>query len=177
MPSPALKHREPPLAKIGPIEAFSDIVGCIYDCALDPQRWPEVLTALCREMDFRMLSLILAAQPGRADAEVERRLQAGQLAVDPQVHPPVEPGGYVESLSVVDGAVGLARADAQPVAAVAQRAQRELEQPQPRGRRRARSRRRRLAGQAAGQGYRRGGARHRAGACPARRAPQAPGRA
>ncbi|HET9067169.1 MAG TPA: helix-turn-helix transcriptional regulator, partial [Amaricoccus sp.] len=46
-----------------PAEDFSALVGSIYDCALDPALWPDVLTALCREMDFRMSSLILAAQP------------------------------------------------------------------------------------------------------------------
>jgi DNA-binding CsgD family transcriptional regulator len=46
-----------------PAEDFSTLVGSIYDCALDPGLWPNVLTALCREMDFRMSSLILAADP------------------------------------------------------------------------------------------------------------------
>ena len=44
-------------------EELSGLIGRIYDCALDPALWPDVLTALCREMDFRMASLILAAQP------------------------------------------------------------------------------------------------------------------
>jgi Ca2+-binding RTX toxin-like protein len=41
-------------------EEFSTLVGAIYDCALDPAPWPGVLTTLCRSMDFRMSSLILA---------------------------------------------------------------------------------------------------------------------
>jgi len=47
-----------------PPEDFSALVASIYDCALDPSLWPDVLTALCRELDFRMSSLILAAMPG-----------------------------------------------------------------------------------------------------------------
>jgi len=44
-------------------EDFSTLVGSIYDCALDPALWPDTLTALCREMGFRMSSLVLATLP------------------------------------------------------------------------------------------------------------------
>lgn len=52
-----------PVLRPIPAEDFSTLVGSIYDCALDPGLWPDVLAALCREMDFRMSSLILAADP------------------------------------------------------------------------------------------------------------------
>ncbi|MBP7241982.1 helix-turn-helix transcriptional regulator [Amaricoccus sp.] len=56
--------------------AFSDFVGAIYDCALDPSRWPEVLAALGAEMQFRMSSLILVVAPqgGTLDAGVRALL-------------------------------------------------------------------------------------------------------
>jgi DNA-binding CsgD family transcriptional regulator/PAS domain-containing protein len=36
---------------------FSDLVGSIYDCALDPGRWPETLTRLHTELDFAGASM------------------------------------------------------------------------------------------------------------------------
>lgn len=39
--------------------AISAIIGLIYDCALDPQRWPETLTQIHQAMDFAVASLSL----------------------------------------------------------------------------------------------------------------------
>ena len=43
---------------------FSRLVGSIYDCALDPALWYDVLEGLSRELGFRMSSLILAIVSG-----------------------------------------------------------------------------------------------------------------
>lgn len=40
------------------------MIGSIYDCALNPALWSNTLPALCRRLNFRMASLILAANPG-----------------------------------------------------------------------------------------------------------------
>ncbi len=41
-------------------EELSFLVGCIYDCALDPQRWPTAMEAICQALDLRtgVVSLI-----------------------------------------------------------------------------------------------------------------------
>ncbi|MBP7000434.1 helix-turn-helix transcriptional regulator [Amaricoccus sp.] len=51
--------------------AFSDLVGSIYDCALDPSLWPDVLGTLGSEMRFRNAVLSLQEMPsGRALVDV-----------------------------------------------------------------------------------------------------------
>lgn len=47
-------------------ETFSSLVGTIYDCALDPERWPEALGELRRALDFYNAALTLQAMPSGA---------------------------------------------------------------------------------------------------------------
>jgi DNA-binding CsgD family transcriptional regulator len=47
----------------GTTSAFSELVGAIYDCALDPRRWPETLTALHRTLGFATAILALNELP------------------------------------------------------------------------------------------------------------------
>jgi len=44
-------------------ETLSDLVGAIYDCALDPSRWPATLSAVRHELNCRNASLTLQALP------------------------------------------------------------------------------------------------------------------
>ena len=43
--------------------ALSGLIGSIYDCALDPQRWPETLKNIQHELDFGGASLSVTAMP------------------------------------------------------------------------------------------------------------------
>jgi PAS domain-containing protein len=43
--------------------ALSDVIGSIYDCAVDPQRWPETLKHIQNELDFGGASLSVTALP------------------------------------------------------------------------------------------------------------------
>ncbi len=45
---------------------LSDLIGRIYDCALDPGRWPDVLADINRRLGFRQATLTLQAMPGGA---------------------------------------------------------------------------------------------------------------
>jgi class 3 adenylate cyclase/PAS domain-containing protein len=49
----------------GPIAAgaLSDLIGAIYDCALDPSRWPATMEAICAALDFRVAALALQEFP------------------------------------------------------------------------------------------------------------------
>lgn len=40
---------------------FSTIIGAIYDCAIDPARWPSTLRLICERLDF--VNAVLAVQP------------------------------------------------------------------------------------------------------------------
>lgn len=42
---------------------FSDLVGAIYDCALDPPQWPTALSGLRRTLNFHSASLTLMLLP------------------------------------------------------------------------------------------------------------------
>lgn len=42
---------------------LSDLIGRIYDCALDPGRWPDVLADINRRLDFLQATLTLQAMP------------------------------------------------------------------------------------------------------------------
>ena len=44
-------------------EALSHLIGSIYDCALEPDRWPETLTRIREELDFANASLSLLTLP------------------------------------------------------------------------------------------------------------------
>jgi DNA-binding CsgD family transcriptional regulator/PAS domain-containing protein len=44
-------------------EALSNLIGLIYDCALEPERWPETLAHLHNELDFANASMSLIALP------------------------------------------------------------------------------------------------------------------
>jgi DNA-binding CsgD family transcriptional regulator/PAS domain-containing protein len=44
-------------------EALSHFIGLIYDCALEPERWPETLTQIRETLDFANASLTLVALP------------------------------------------------------------------------------------------------------------------
>lgn len=41
----------------------SDLIGCIYDCALDPQRWPDTLALLKSALGFAHATLSLQSLP------------------------------------------------------------------------------------------------------------------
>jgi DNA-binding CsgD family transcriptional regulator/PAS domain-containing protein len=41
-------------------QAFSDLIGSIYDCALDPSRWERTLADIMHALDCHMLALALA---------------------------------------------------------------------------------------------------------------------
>ena len=71
-----------------PAEAFSTLVGAIYDCALDPDLWPGTLTGLCDALAFRVSNLALQEMPsGRLlvdgqQMESPRRTSSGCAASD-----------------------------------------------------------------------------------------------
>ena len=44
-------------------EALSELVGSIYDCAIDPARWPETLVLMGEKLGFRAATLGLYALP------------------------------------------------------------------------------------------------------------------
>ena len=50
---------QPPLAA----ETLSDLIGSIYDCAVDPGLWPTTLTGLRQALDFKNAALTLMALP------------------------------------------------------------------------------------------------------------------
>ncbi|MGK6320638.1 helix-turn-helix transcriptional regulator [Sphingomonas sp. DT-204] len=45
------------------LEMLSDIIGAIYDCALDPALWPATMDMICRELDLRTGAISLIALP------------------------------------------------------------------------------------------------------------------
>src|SRR5690348_5233820 len=47
-------------------EVLSDLIGAIYDCAIDPERWPDVLERLRLELEFANASLSMLAMPSGA---------------------------------------------------------------------------------------------------------------
>ncbi|MBO9581630.1 MAG: hypothetical protein J7498_12115 [Sphingobium sp.] len=46
------------------LELLSDLIGQIYDCALDPALWPEVLAKINSRLGFLQATLTLQAMPG-----------------------------------------------------------------------------------------------------------------
>ena len=63
-----------------PAEAFSTLVGAIYDCALDPDLWPGTLTGLCDALAFRVSNLALQEMPsGRLLVEVSTGIAPADL--------------------------------------------------------------------------------------------------
>ncbi|HEY1124846.1 MAG TPA: helix-turn-helix transcriptional regulator [Sphingobium sp.] len=48
------------------LDLLSDLIGRIYDCALDPERWPEVLADINERLGFLQATLTLQAMPGGA---------------------------------------------------------------------------------------------------------------
>ena len=53
---------QPPLAA----ETLSELIGSIYDCAVDPGLWPTTLTGLRQALDFKNAALTLMALPSGA---------------------------------------------------------------------------------------------------------------
>ncbi|UIJ44491.1 helix-turn-helix transcriptional regulator [Sphingomonas cannabina] len=45
------------------LAVLSDIIGAIYDCAIDPALWPATMDMICRELDFRTGAIGLIALP------------------------------------------------------------------------------------------------------------------
>ena len=45
------------------VDILSDLIAAIYDCAVDPNLWPDALAAMCREMTFRSAALNLRSFP------------------------------------------------------------------------------------------------------------------
>lgn len=63
-----------------PAEEFSQLVGSIYDCALDPALWPGALSELCSALEFRVSSLALQEMPsGRLLLEVSTGIAPADL--------------------------------------------------------------------------------------------------
>ena len=48
------------------LDLLSDLIGRIYDCALDPEGWPDVLADINRRLGFLQATLTLQAMPGGA---------------------------------------------------------------------------------------------------------------
>ncbi len=48
------------------LELLSDLIGRIYDCALDPARWPEVLAEINERLGFLQATLTLQSMPAGA---------------------------------------------------------------------------------------------------------------
>jgi len=42
-----------------PNERLSDLIGAIYDCAIDPERWPQSMAAICQEIDCLFSAIVL----------------------------------------------------------------------------------------------------------------------
>lgn len=73
-------------------EALSDLVGAIYDCVLDPTRWPDALSAIRHELSCHDAVLALQALPsnqvllhvseGIAPEWIERMVTYGPDVVD-----------------------------------------------------------------------------------------------
>jgi DNA-binding CsgD family transcriptional regulator/PAS domain-containing protein len=61
--------------------AFSDLVGLIYDCAVDPRRWPDALDRLRRELAFATANVSLTELPsGRILLNVTSGIDAPWVA-------------------------------------------------------------------------------------------------
>lgn len=43
------------------VETFSDLVGSVYDCVIEPERWTEVLDGICGELGFATGALSVAS--------------------------------------------------------------------------------------------------------------------
>ena len=52
----------PPAAWLGPVP-LSDLIGGIYDCALDPGLWPSLLARLSDALRFEHAALTMTALP------------------------------------------------------------------------------------------------------------------
>ncbi|MBI1196907.1 MAG: helix-turn-helix transcriptional regulator [Phenylobacterium sp.] len=50
----------------GSLFEMSDLIGRIYDCALDPGLWPDVLDHIGQRLGFQQVTLTLQAMPGGA---------------------------------------------------------------------------------------------------------------
>jgi DNA-binding CsgD family transcriptional regulator len=61
-------------------ERLSDLIGSIYDCALDPSKWESVLAAVCREFAFSSAMMGIARHPSDpyvlASTGIDRELLA-----------------------------------------------------------------------------------------------------
>ncbi len=53
-------------ATLSSLEAYSDLIGRIYDCALDPAGWPVVLAEINERLGFLQATLTLQAMPSGA---------------------------------------------------------------------------------------------------------------
>ncbi|MEI9431517.1 hypothetical protein [Mesorhizobium sp. Cs1299R1N3] len=47
-----------------PAERISELIGSIYDCVLDPERWPSVVDDIRRELEFCFAVLGVYPLPG-----------------------------------------------------------------------------------------------------------------
>lgn len=57
-------NRPAPIPRIAPgFEQFSDLIGQIYDCALDPSRWEPVMREMCRAFGFDISTLSVMRLP------------------------------------------------------------------------------------------------------------------
>jgi DNA-binding CsgD family transcriptional regulator/PAS domain-containing protein len=82
-------------------EQFSHLVGSIYDCALDPARWPDTLTRLREPLSFHNATLALQSLPsGALLLHVASGMDERQLARMPEYAADiVELWGGVEALN------------------------------------------------------------------------------
>ena len=51
-------------AAAGDLERLSELIGAIYDCAVDPGRWDRTLSAMCDLLDCANGVLYVAEFPG-----------------------------------------------------------------------------------------------------------------
>jgi DNA-binding CsgD family transcriptional regulator len=57
---------------------LSQLIGSIYDCALEPERWPETLTSIHTALDFANASLsLIELRPGNAPSNVLLNILVG----------------------------------------------------------------------------------------------------
>jgi hypothetical protein len=62
-------------------QAFSDLIGSIYDCALDRSRWDQTLADVMQELDCQAIALILT------DLRCDRLLLHKTVGIEPEGMP------------------------------------------------------------------------------------------
>ena len=78
--------------------ALSNLIGSIYDCAVEPERWPETLELIRNELDFAGASLsVMALPPGNVLLEIMSLSDFAAIERTPQdTHDVVEMWGGMD---------------------------------------------------------------------------------